>query len=77
MVKSGVGHKTYQHTLEMRIGAKGGVYLLLNLILSSGSWAMIVANVNEIDQPIRIFANLSGAFHICASRRLGEHPRRQ
>eukprot|EP01050_Picozoa_sp_SAG11_P020905 SAG11_NODE_3612_length_2340_cov_2.134315_3_plen_414_part_01 len=39
-------------------------FLLLNLVLTSLAWAMIVANSNVPDR-IRIWCDLSGTFHIC------------
>lgn len=58
-------HVLRSAVLSSYVNKSFAFFLLLNLVLTSASWALIVANVNAIDQPIRIFADLSGTFHIC------------
>lgn len=61
-------HFTRSAVMQSYVAKSFAFYLLLNLILTSCSWVVIVTQSEEMEgrmSKMQIFADLSGTFHIC------------
>eukprot|EP01043_Picozoa_sp_COSAG02_P007503 COSAG02_NODE_225_length_28184_cov_16.570981_4_plen_883_part_00 len=61
-------HFTRSAVMQSYVAKSFAFYLLLNLVLTSCSWVVIVTQSEEMEgrmSKMQIFADLSGTFHIC------------
>eukprot|EP01044_Picomonas_judraskeda_P001070 COSAG03_NODE_57_length_15795_cov_83.762784_7_plen_964_part_00 len=61
-------HFTRSAVMQSYVAKSFAFYLLLNLVLTSCSWVVIVTQSEEMDgrmSKMQMFADLSGTFHIC------------